>query len=117
MEQRRAQRYRLELPLQILQLGERRVDRVERTKDISSGGVLFVSPTEIEAGGRIEYLITLSDANPPVRIHCLGTVLRSQHPPAEAENWEVAVTMERYQFVRAGVGDGFKPVGPGGIFS
>jgi hypothetical protein len=118
VEQRRTQRYRLQLPLQILQLGEKRVDRVERTKDISSGGVLFLSPTEIEPGGRIEYLITLSDSNPPVRIHCLGTVLRSQHPPSDPEtDWEVAVTMERYQFVRAGIADGFKPGGPAGLFS
>ena len=125
MEQRRTQRYRLQLPLQILQLGETRVDRVERTKDISSGGVLFVSPTEIEPGGRIEYLITLSDSNPPVRIHCLGTVLRSHQPlseprqaPNEEEvNWEVAVTMERYQFVRVGVAEGFRSGGPGVLFA
>jgi hypothetical protein len=118
LEQRRTQRYRLQLPLQILQLGEKRVDRVERTKDISSGGVLFMSPTEIEAGGRIEYLITLSDSIPPVRIHCLGTVLRSQQPPSEPENsWEVAVSMERYQFVRSGVSEGFKTGRPNGLFS
>jgi hypothetical protein len=102
LEQRRTQRYRLELPLQILQVGDQRVNRTEKTRDISSGGVCFLSPTEVEVGGRIEYLITLSGSNPPVRIRCLGKVLRSMQPsvPADVPEFEVAVTMERYQFVR-----------------
>jgi hypothetical protein len=103
LEQRRTQRYKLELPLQILQLGDQRVNRTETTRDISSGGVCFLSPTDVEVGGRIEYLITLSGTNPPVRIRCLGKVLRSLQPSEAAEmpQFEVAVTMERYQFVRA----------------
>jgi hypothetical protein len=103
LEQRRTQRYKLELPLQILQLGDQRVNRTEKTRDISSGGVCFLSPTDVEVGGRIEYLITLSGTNPPVRIRCLGKVLRSMQPSAagKAPQFEVAVTMERYQFVRA----------------
>jgi len=110
VEQRRTQRYRLQLPLRIVQLGDQKVNRTEQTRDISSGGVCFLSPTDVEVGDRIEYLITLSGANPPVRIRCLGKVLRSG-PPAATSNghesnghreFEVAVTMERYQFVRAG---------------
>jgi hypothetical protein len=103
LEQRRTQRYKLELPLQILQLGDQRVNRTERTRDISSGGVCFLSPTDVEVGGRIEYLITLSGTNPPVRIRCLGKVLRSLQPSAAGKmpQFEVAVTMDRYQFVRA----------------
>ena len=100
MEKRRAQRYRLQLPLQILQLGDQRVNRTEKTRDISSGGVCFTSPTDLGIGDRIEYLITLSGSNPPVQIRCLGKVLRSRHPD-ERSQYEVAVTMERYQFVRA----------------
>jgi hypothetical protein len=92
------------LPLQILQVGDQRVNRTERTRDISSGGVCFLSPTDVEVGGRIEYLITLSGSTPPVRIRCLGKVLRSLQPPAplDVPQFEVAVTMERYQFVREG---------------
>lgn len=102
MEQRRAQRYRLQLPLHIIHLGDQRVDRAELTRDISSGGVCFLSPTAVEVGGRIEYLITLSGSTPPVRIRCLGKVLRShQHSNPVEGSYEVAVTMERYQFVRA----------------
>jgi len=102
LEQRRTQRYRLQLPLQIVQLGTQKVNRKEQTRDISSGGVCFVSPMDVEVGGRIEYLITLCGSNPPVRIRCLGKVLRSLQPSkSEGPHFEVAVTMERYQFVRA----------------
>jgi hypothetical protein len=103
LEQRRTQRYKLQLPLQIIQLGGQRVNRTEKTRDISSAGVCFLSPTSVEVGGRIEYLITLSGANPPVRIRCLGKVLRSRQPvdATGGPQFEVAVTMERYQFVRA----------------
>jgi len=98
LEQRRAPRYRLQLPLQIVQVGAERMNRVEQTRDISSGGVCFLSSQEIEVGGRIEYLITLSGSNPPVRIRCLGKVLRSNRQD-DVSPWEVAVTMERYQFM------------------
>jgi len=101
LEQRRTQRYKLQLPLHIVQVGDQRVNRTEQTRDISSGGVSFLSPTAVDVGDRIEYLITLSGSNPPVRIRCLGKVLRSQDPPgAEDGHYEIAVTMERYQFVR-----------------
>jgi hypothetical protein len=105
LEQRRAQRYKLQLPLHIVQLGDQRVDLLEHTRDISSGGVCFVSPKNIEIGGRIEYLITLSGSTPAVRIRCLGKVMRSQQSSADMMAdpgmFEIAVTMERYQFVRA----------------
>ncbi|HKD04483.1 MAG TPA: PilZ domain-containing protein [Bryobacteraceae bacterium] len=100
MDQRRTQRYRLELPLEIVQLGERRLTRREITRDISSGGVCFRSPNAVEVGARIEYLITLSGNNPPVRIRCLGKVLRSPKNASEGL-FEVAMTMERYQFLRS----------------
>lgn len=99
MEQRRTNRYKLQLPLQILQLGEQKVNHAGRTLDIGSGGVCFTSGSEIEIGGKIEYVITLSGSDSPVRIRCLGKVLRSEKPPAD-DFFEIAVTMERYQFVR-----------------
>ena len=77
------------------------MNRKERTRDISSGGVCFVSPTDVEVGGRIEYLITLCGNSPPVMIRCLGKVLRSRQPAPASPEYEVACTMERYQFVRS----------------
>ena len=105
LEQRRTNRYKLQLPLHILQVGEQRIDRAGKTRDISSGGVCFLSPESVEVGGRIEYLITLSGSMPPVRIHCLGKVLRSSHPEDSEAMFEVAMTMERYQFVRQEAGN------------
>jgi hypothetical protein len=61
--------------------------------------VSFVSQNEVEVGGRIEYVITLSGSTPPVRIRCLGKVLRSRKPEQNSA-YEVAMTMERYQFVK-----------------
>jgi hypothetical protein len=101
LEQRRTQRYKLELPLQILQVGEQKVSRSEQTRDICSGGVSFLSGDRVDVGGRIEYVVTLTGNTPPVRIRCLGKVLRIQKPD-DSEKYEVAVTMERYQFVRPG---------------
>lgn len=89
----------MQLPLQIVQVGSQRVNRTEETRDISSGGVCFLSCQDVEVGGRIEYLITLSCSNPPVRIRCLGKVLRSQNQGTSTAPFEVAVTMERYQFM------------------
>jgi len=99
LEQRRAQRYRMQLPLQIVQVGSEKVNRTEQTRDISSGGVCFLSQEHVEVGGRIEYWITLSGSNPPVRIRCLGKVLRSQKQSDSQPPFEVAVTMERYHFM------------------
>ena len=100
MDQRRAQRYKLQLALHIFRVGDEKVYRVEKTRDISSGGVCFLSRSEISVGERVDYMITLSGANPPVRIRCLGKVLRSQQAEQNSQ-YEVAVTMERYSFVKA----------------
>jgi hypothetical protein len=89
----------MQLPLQIIQVGSEKVNRTEQTRDISSGGVCFLSSEQVEVGGRIEYLITLSGSHPPVRIRCLGKVLRSQKQDSDDAPFEVAVTMERYQFM------------------
>ena len=89
----------MQLPLQIVQVGAAKVNRTEQTRDISSGGVCFVSQEHVEVGGRIEYWITLSGSNPPVRIRCLGKVLRSQKQDDNQAPYEIAVTMERYQFM------------------
>ena len=78
------------------------MNRTERTRDISSGGVCFLSGEAVEVGSRIEYVITLSGGNPRVRIRCLGIVLRtSKQLSVQDGSFEVAVTMERYQFVRS----------------
>jgi hypothetical protein len=77
------------------------VARSGETLDMSSSGVLFESPSEIPSGERIEYIITLSSSVHDVKLRCLGKVLRSARHIGGNSSFEVAVTIDRYHFVRA----------------
>ena len=76
------------------------------TRNISSNGVLFTSDREPDLGGPIEYIITLNhDGSHPVNIRCMGKVVRAEKveedpvkPPCA---FQIAATLERYEFVRA----------------
>jgi hypothetical protein len=105
MEQRRTRRFKLHLPLAITRAGAERVTLPGFTKNISSSGVLFTSEREPDLGSPIEYIITLNhDGSQAVNLRCVGKVLRSEliqealeeHPPA----YQIAATLERYEFVR-----------------
>jgi hypothetical protein len=64
---------------------------------MSSSGVLFTTPSAVDVGQPIEYLITLpkaSGARAEVRLRCVGTVLRAEPEVG------FAATLERYEFVR-----------------
>lgn len=106
MEQRRTRRFQLELPLSITRTGTDRVTLAGRTKNISSSGVLFTAGTEPDLGGPIEYVITLShEGLQTVNIRCVGKVLRSEsmQPASDAgrRTFQIAATLERYEFIRA----------------
>jgi PilZ domain-containing protein len=106
MEQRRTRRFQLQLPLSITRSGAERVAVAGYTKNISSNGVLFTSGTSPDLGGPIEYVITLSHEGPqPVSLRCVGKVVRSERTLTigeERRSYEVAATLERYEFVRIG---------------
>jgi hypothetical protein len=73
------------------------------TKNISSCGVLFTTGKEPDLGGPIEYIITLNHDGPqPVNLRCVGKVLRSErtHFAEEPKAYQIAATLERYEFVR-----------------
>jgi len=87
--------------VELVRSGTRRVSEVGETKNLSSGGVLFTSVSPMSIGDLIEYLITLpSGSSPggPLRLRCMGKVLRTQ--PAVEEETDVAATLERYEFIR-----------------
>jgi hypothetical protein len=73
---------------------------------VSSGGILFHTEAQMEVGEPIEYFITLPTSGrdlSPVRLHCVGTVIRLEprtHKSAKDKPFSVAATMERYEFVR-----------------
>ena len=103
MEQRRTKRFRIKLPVEITQLSGKRVSRPGHTFDISSGGVCFSSNRDFEVGGRIEYLVTLSQAaNAKVQIKCLGRVLRIVRLTDQTEyTCQVVASLDRYSFSRS----------------
>jgi PilZ domain len=105
MEQRRTRRFKLELPLSITRAGAERVALVGLTKNISSCGVLFTTGKEPDLGGPIEYVITLaSDGLHPVNLRCVGKVLRTERTRVNSDQerraFQIAATLERYEFVR-----------------
>jgi len=104
MEHRRTRRFQLALPVAITRAGAERVTLSGLTKNISSTGVLFTSAAAPDLGGPIEYVITLHEAGPqPVSLRCVGKVVRSERTFINGDaprSFEVAATLERYEFVR-----------------
>ena len=100
IEQRKAQRFDLKLPFELTRNGSRRTSQFGETKNISSIGALIQSEAQVQAGEMIEYLITLPTLpqSKRVRLRCLGKVVRRYES-------EIAVTLERYEFVRNGSQD------------
>lgn len=97
MEQRKAQRFDLRLPFELVRSGSRSLSEHGETRNLSSVGVLFRSAATLKIGEPIEYLITLPAAShpaDPVQIRCRGKIVRF------ARKAEVAATLERYEFQR-----------------
>jgi PilZ domain-containing protein len=105
IEQRRAKRFDLELPLEIVRAGAERVSEIGTTRNISSGGVLFMAARDMEIGGPVEYVVTLTSGNSGVvNLRCMGKVLRLHKNPSEdapEPTVEVAISLERYEFMRS----------------
>ncbi|MDQ6760723.1 MAG: PilZ domain-containing protein [Acidobacteriota bacterium] len=95
IEQRKARRFELKLPFELVRNGSHAASQTGQTKNLSSMGVLFTAEIPFLPGDAVEYLITLPTApnGPGVRIRCLGKVVRFKGS-------EIAATLERYEFVR-----------------
>jgi hypothetical protein len=105
MDQRRTRRFKLQLPVAVTRSGAERVTHAGVTRNISSSGVLFTSDREPDLGGPIEYVITLNhEGSHTVNLRCIGKVLRAERMPLDddpsLESFQVAATLERYEFVR-----------------
>ena len=100
IEQRRTKRFDLNLPVEVVRAGSDRISHHGRTHNISSGGVLFASRRRLELGGPVEYVVTLSTGTGgAVNLRCMGKVLRIEST-SDDELFSVAVTLERYEFLR-----------------
>jgi len=104
MEQRRTRRFKLQLPLSITRSGPERIALAGFTRNISSSGVLFTTEREPDLTGPIEYIIRLnSDGVQQVNLRCIGKVLRAervQAGPDPVPAYQIAATLERYEFIR-----------------
>jgi PilZ domain-containing protein len=97
MEQRKARRFDLKLPFELIRSGTALLSEHGETKNLSSAGVLFQSQADLHVGEPVEYVITLPTSpsqGEKVRLHCIGKVVRF------AKKAEIAATLERYEFVR-----------------
>ncbi len=101
-EHRRRQRFRIPLPLHIIQVAGKRVNRHPVLWDISSRGISFLSHQgDWKINDRIEYVITLSKKT-NVRIRCHGRILRLKETSLElVYKYQLGATIGRYEFVRA----------------
>lgn len=104
MERRQKPRRNCELPLTILQVGDRLVYRSEQTLNISSnGGVCFQSSDPLEVGESVKYEITVSTMLPPVKLICSGRVARCgpARDSARDGEFEIALAMAQYVFAKS----------------
>ena len=102
MEQRRTRRFTLQLPVAITRNGTERVMQSGLTKNISSGGVLFTTEREPDVGVSIEYVITLGGSSShAVNLRCIGKVVRSNRSDHNDSEYDIAATLERYEFLRS----------------
>ena len=92
--QQRAQRYSIERPVEFHVRGQGTTrNGAGRTLNISRGGVLFQTDSQLPVGRKIELVVDLGDAlgGPPVTLNVQGVVLRNQSGGA------VAVLIRKYR--------------------
>jgi hypothetical protein len=106
IELRKAKRFDLKLPVEVVRRSFQPVTSTGTTKNLSAGGVLFSATVDIEVGEPIEYVITFpthSGNGGGVNLRCLGKVVRLVPRSSDSESKSsilVAATLERYEFLR-----------------
>ena len=105
IEHRKAKRFDLKLPVEVVRQSFQPVSSVGETKNVGAGGVLFSATLQVEVGEPIEYIITFPTHpinGASVSLRCLGKVLRLEPSDSNGEDCSVlvAATLERYEFVR-----------------
>jgi len=107
IEQRKARRFELRLPIEVVRKSFAPVSSVGETKNMSAAGVLFSATIEMEVGEPIEYIITFpshTSNGGGVNLRCLGKVVRTVRESNGSNGSStilVGATLERYEFVRS----------------
>jgi hypothetical protein len=94
----------MELPLAVTKAGGRRSQHYSLTNNVSSTGVLFTGDLKPGIGQPLEYVLTLAvSPSGRVTVRCAGRVVRCGEVPGPGErsSYEVAATLERYEFQRS----------------
>jgi hypothetical protein len=104
-ERRASRRFLMRLPLTVRWTDESVVgEAATESREVSSRGLYFNLPKGLKSGSPVEIVMTLphelTQAG-PVRVRCLGRVLRSS-PNGEGDLIGVAAAIERYEFMRNG---------------
>ena len=101
-ERRSARRFRMQLPLSIRWAnGTASGEALSTSKDVSSRGLSFLLPKAISSGALVEIVMTLPHEITfagPVRVRCLGRILRSLEQ--ESSEYQMAAAIDRYEFLR-----------------
>jgi hypothetical protein len=105
MDQRRIQRFQLQLPVSVT-CSDARLPSDGFTKNISSSGILFTMGNTPPLGGSIEYIVVLHNEPPQfISLRCMGRVLRVDRigtgQDEDYPTYQIAATLERYKFVRS----------------
>jgi hypothetical protein len=103
-ERRRAQRFPLDLPLNVKwgKEGEE-MEEAGQVRDISASGVYFTVSHGLEPESKLEFYVRLKVEGAPeggVLLHCVGSVMRVEAKSSDRVG--VAARIDRYRFVRPG---------------
>jgi hypothetical protein len=103
-ERRKAQRFPLQLPLQVRLPGpEAGGERGAAIRDISANGIYFQFDSKLEENSKVEFFVRLAIEGAPsggVWLHCLGSIVRVE--PTGASNIGVGARIDRYRFLPPG---------------
>ena len=101
IERRRSHRFDLQSPLIVRwKDGAEMREALTVSEDLSSNGIYFVLPEGIKDGTPVEVEMTLPNQITlagPVRVRCLGRILRCEPKPGATSG--MAAAIEKYEFL------------------
>ncbi len=96
-EQRRARRFPIRVPLQIV--SDNSLETTAKTQDISASGILLSTEQQIPTGSMLRFLITFPSSitkGKPLRVRCTGEVVRVDKKERE---YDVGIQIKHFQFL------------------
>ena len=101
MERRRAQRFKVELPVVVRwREGSETRESVTVSQDVSSNGIYFILPHGIKDGTPVEVEMTMPHQVTlagPLRVRCMGHIQRCQLE--DGFDAHIAAAIEKYEFL------------------